>query len=203
MVVLDDPLSAVDATVGKRLWEDCVLETLKDRTRVMATHQLHVLPDVDYILCMKNGAIAEEGTFKDLMAKEGGEFSALMAQYGGLEDEDNEPEIQMQSQGRALLEITNTFLSTIGTYGCDEAGSSQEKKSLADTKMALDYIETGGKEELTVAAKQAQKKLMSEEERESGAVKGNVYKGYLQASGRLLWVAVFGFFLLQQFANVM
>ncbi|GJJ75953.1 hypothetical protein EMPS_08311 [Entomortierella parvispora] len=203
MVILDDPLSAVDAHVGKRLWEDCVLKTLKDRTRVMATHQLHVLPDVDYILCMKNGSIAEEGTFKDLMANEDGEFSALMTQYGGLEDDNNVLEEQMQNEGRTLLERTNTLLATKSTDSNDENGSGQERISLADTKIALDDTETGGKEELTDAAKQAQKKLMSEEERESGAVKGNVYKGYLKASGRLLWVAVFGFFLLQQFANVM
>ena len=50
---------------------------------------------------------------------------------------------------------------------------------------------------------EVQKKLMSDEERESGAVKGSIYKGYLGASGRWLWVAVFGFFLLHQFANVM
>ncbi|KAF9421311.1 hypothetical protein BGZ94_008872 [Podila epigama] len=44
---------------------------------------------------------------------------------------------------------------------------------------------------------------MTDEERESGAVKDNVYMGYLEASGRTLWFAVFSFFLLQQFANVM
>ncbi|KAG0195603.1 hypothetical protein BGX31_006025, partial [Mortierella sp. GBA43] len=81
-VILDDPLSAVDAHVGKRLWQDCLLTELKGRTRVIATHQLHVLPDTDYIICMKDGKISEEGTFKDLMAKDG-DFCALMAQYGG------------------------------------------------------------------------------------------------------------------------
>ncbi|KAF9404130.1 hypothetical protein BGZ94_004348 [Podila epigama] len=44
---------------------------------------------------------------------------------------------------------------------------------------------------------------MTDEERESGAVKGNVYMGYLKASGRTLWFAVFAFFMLQQIANVM
>ncbi|KAF9194091.1 hypothetical protein BGZ51_001070 [Haplosporangium sp. Z 767] len=48
IVIMDDPLSAVDAHVGKRLWEDCVLQELASKTRIIATHQLHVLPDVDY-----------------------------------------------------------------------------------------------------------------------------------------------------------
>lgn len=41
-VLLDDPLSAVDAHVSKYLFETCVCGALADKTRVLVTHQLQV-----------------------------------------------------------------------------------------------------------------------------------------------------------------
>ncbi|RKO88609.1 hypothetical protein BDK51DRAFT_39640, partial [Blyttiomyces helicus] len=47
IVLLDDPLAALDAHVGKRVFDDCIKTALKDRTVVLITHQLHLLNDVD------------------------------------------------------------------------------------------------------------------------------------------------------------
>ena len=61
---MDDPLSAVDAAVGKALLEHCILSgPLADKTRVLVTHALSVLPHTDYIYVMDNGIIAEQGTY--------------------------------------------------------------------------------------------------------------------------------------------
>jgi ABC-type transport system involved in cytochrome bd biosynthesis fused ATPase/permease subunit len=64
VVLLDDPLSAVDAYVGKRIVEDCFLSgPLATRTRVLVTHMLHVLDKTDYIYVMDNGRIIEQGSY--------------------------------------------------------------------------------------------------------------------------------------------
>ncbi|KAF9090660.1 hypothetical protein BGX29_011350 [Mortierella sp. GBA35] len=194
-VIMDDPLSAVDAHVGKRLWEDCVLTELKGRTRIIATHQLHVLPDVDYVICLKNGRIAEEGPYKDLIAQEG-EFCALMAQYGGVQTEEDEevnfddiqPDMAETHDGTEFApqgEVTSTGAQKGKAEIYEKEADAAERKSLAENK------------------EEGAQKLMSEEERESGAVKGNVYGGYLKASGMHLWAITFGLFALQQLANVM
>lgn len=47
--LLDDPLSAVDAHVGRHLFESCVVGYLKNTTRVLVTHQLQFLRDVDQV----------------------------------------------------------------------------------------------------------------------------------------------------------
>lgn len=53
IVLLDDPLSAVDAHVGEHIFTKLVLGYLADRTRVLATNNLSlVLPHADYIVCM-------------------------------------------------------------------------------------------------------------------------------------------------------
>ncbi|KAG0056681.1 hypothetical protein BGZ83_003924 [Gryganskiella cystojenkinii] len=191
LVVMDDPLSAVDAHVGKRLWEDCILRELSGRTRIIATHQLHVLPDVDYVICMKSGKIAEEGTFKDLMAKNG-DFCALMAQYGGVQAEKEEIDITFdeirpeEKPSASKTKLTN-----------DEKVTEAEKNEVFSEE-----VEGEHRNSVEMAETKPQK-LMTEEERESGAVKGNVYAGYLRASGWHLWFLTFGLFFLQQVANVM
>lgn len=64
VILLDDPLSAVDAYVGKAILDQCLLNgPLADRTRILVTHALHVLDKTDYIYVMDNGAIVEQGTY--------------------------------------------------------------------------------------------------------------------------------------------
>ena len=65
IVIMDDPLSAVDAHVGKAIVEDCFLSgPLSVKTRILVTHALHVLARTDYIYFVENGSIAEHGSFQ-------------------------------------------------------------------------------------------------------------------------------------------
>lgn len=64
VILLDDPLSAVDSYVGKSILENCLLSgPLASRTRILVTHALHVLDRTDYIYVVDNGAIIEKGAF--------------------------------------------------------------------------------------------------------------------------------------------
>jgi ABC-type multidrug transport system ATPase subunit len=89
IIILDDPLSALDAHVGRAVFQNVISGALKDKTRVLVTHALHFLPLVDHILVMENGAIAEEGTYTELV-KAGGSFSQLIKQFGSQEDTEEE-----------------------------------------------------------------------------------------------------------------
>ena len=40
--LLDDPLSAVDAHVGRHIFDQCICGLLQDTTRVLVSHQLQV-----------------------------------------------------------------------------------------------------------------------------------------------------------------
>lgn len=65
IVLLDDPISAVDAYVGRAILDECLLTgPLANRTRILVTHALHVLHKTDYIYVMDNGVITEEGTYQ-------------------------------------------------------------------------------------------------------------------------------------------
>ncbi|XP_057334744.1 ATP-binding cassette sub-family C member 4-like [Microplitis mediator] len=66
LYLLDDPLSAVDARVARRLFKDCILEYLKGKTRILVTHQLNYLKQADTIAVLERGSIKGQGTFDTL-----------------------------------------------------------------------------------------------------------------------------------------
>ena len=51
--LLDDPLSAVDTHVGRHLFDRAINEFLRDKIRILVTHQLQYLQEVDQILVLK------------------------------------------------------------------------------------------------------------------------------------------------------
>ncbi|XP_074596227.1 multidrug resistance-associated protein 1-like [Brevipalpus obovatus] len=89
---LDDPLSAVDAHVAKHLFDNVLSSQtgiLRDKTRILVTNRLDLLPFVDNIIVLDNGEISEMGTYDDLKSS-GTEFSKLMEQFNTVEEEISE-----------------------------------------------------------------------------------------------------------------
>ncbi|KAJ8076751.1 hypothetical protein PM082_001174 [Marasmius tenuissimus] len=129
IVLLDDPLSAVDSYVGKEILERCILNgPFANRTRVLVTHALHVLDKTDYIYVIDDGVIQEEGSYQHLR-ENGPIFSRLINEYGQRsgptvqkakievkdttskpEENDKLAEVLMQAEER------NTGAVTWGTY---------------------------------------------------------------------------------------
>ncbi|KAF8183977.1 ABC protein [Pholiota molesta] len=84
IVIMDDPLSAVDAHVGKSLFHDAIVGSLRNqgKTVIFVTHALHFLSYCDYIYTLRDGRIAEQGTFQHLI-EANGEFARLDKEFGG------------------------------------------------------------------------------------------------------------------------
>ncbi|PWU90062.1 putative multidrug resistance-associated protein [Trypanosoma cruzi] len=67
LYLLDDPLSALDAHVGERIVADVLLGQLACKTRILATHQLHVLSRADYVVVVGDGAVRFAGRHEEFM----------------------------------------------------------------------------------------------------------------------------------------
>ncbi|ORZ34042.1 hypothetical protein BCR44DRAFT_1436994 [Catenaria anguillulae PL171] len=74
LVIMDDPLSAVDAHVDRHMFNSVFHPKsglLRRKTVLLVTHAIHHLSDVDRILLLDNGRIAEQGSYAQLMTLSG------------------------------------------------------------------------------------------------------------------------------------
>ncbi|KAF9969099.1 Canalicular multispecific organic anion transporter 2, partial [Actinomortierella ambigua] len=80
--LLDDPLSAVDAHVAQHLWDHLIGPDglLQDKTRLLVTHGIHHLDQMDNIVLLKDGEISEMGKYYDLLDAQKG-FYELIRDY--------------------------------------------------------------------------------------------------------------------------
>ncbi|XP_054915033.1 multidrug resistance-associated protein 4 isoform X1 [Poeciliopsis prolifica] len=85
--LLDDPLSAVDAEVGRHLFEECICGLLKNKPCILVTHQLQYLKAADQILVLKEGHMVAKGTYTELQ-RSGLDFTSLL----GNEEEEEQPQ---------------------------------------------------------------------------------------------------------------
>jgi len=74
---MDDPLSAVDAEVGRHLFEKCIRGILKDKVCILVTHQLQFLKNADQIMLLNRGKVDAQGTYTELL-KTGINFAQLL-----------------------------------------------------------------------------------------------------------------------------
>ncbi|KAF0367633.1 ABC transporter [Gigaspora margarita] len=139
IVLLDDPLSAVDAHVGKYLFTHCIQGALANKTRILVTHHLHYLQHVDYIICMEEGEIAEQGTYEELM-KDGKAFSKLIAEYGETESESDDDE--MKKDEEIILDEKENKKDVVLSKGL--MSTEEQYRGAVNNEIYLAYIRNAG-----------------------------------------------------------
>ncbi|NWW33878.1 MRP2 protein, partial [Panurus biarmicus] len=183
--ILDDPLSAVDAHVGKYLFEHVLgpKGLLQKKTRILVTHSISFLPQVDNIVVLAAGAVSEHGSYSTLLANKGA-FSQFLNLYGNQEedvseenpaagdeeeaDEDVDPCMEERSD-----DVVTMILKREASIHRRELSRSLSKKSTGSQKKA--------QEESPKKLKGQQ--LIEKEAVETGRVKFSMYLRYLRAVG--------------------
>lgn len=156
IVLMDDPLSAVDAHVGRHIFDEAISGLLKGKCRILATHQLHVLSQCDRILWMKeSGQIGALGTFDELM-KSNSDFAQMLSMTA------NEAKKKVPSENSTIIEDEG-----------DESDRIEIEK----------LVKERSKTAQPAAAKTG---LMTEESKAEKAISWKVYYAYLKASGSVL-----------------
>lgn len=80
VLLLDDPLSALDSTVGQAVFDECLLQELAGRTRILTTHRLEYVDRSDLVVVLGDGRIAEIGKPHELKRR-GGIYTKLWHAY--------------------------------------------------------------------------------------------------------------------------
>ena len=79
-LVLDDPLSAVDAHVSASLFRSLSQE-LRGATRLLVTHNLAVVERCDYVLVLGGGRVLQHGTPQQCLQEECGALRGMLESY--------------------------------------------------------------------------------------------------------------------------
>uniref|UniRef100_A0A8C5L1D2 ATP-binding cassette, sub-family member 2 n=1 Tax=Jaculus jaculus TaxID=51337 RepID=A0A8C5L1D2_JACJA len=198
--ILDDPLSAVDAHVGKHIFNKVFGPSgmLNGKTRILVTHSIHFLPQVDEIVVLGNGTILEKGSYHDLLAKKGvfAKNMKTFLNHSGPEGEatvndDSEeeddcglvPTMEELPEDAASLNMRREN-SLRRTMSRSSRSSGKHLKSLKNSLKIQDVKALKEKEDLVVKGQ----KLIKKEFVETGKVKLSIYLKYLQAVG---WCSIF------------
>uniref|UniRef100_A0A1A7YK11 ATP-binding cassette, sub-family C (CFTR/MRP), member 2 n=2 Tax=Iconisemion striatum TaxID=60296 RepID=A0A1A7YK11_9TELE len=197
--LLDDPLSAVDAHVGKHIFDKVIGPNgiLKDKTRILVTHGISFLPYVDEVVVLVGGRVSEFGSYKSLRASKGA-FSEFLDTYGkehnnqsteedgcqNTEDlqlmpdgEDTQPDVPPEDAVSFTLKRENSIRRS-------QRGSSVRLRKNSSLKVTENAGET----------KKGQR-LIEKEAMETGHVKFSMYLQYLRAMGwgYSVWVLIIYF----------
>ncbi|XP_069746450.1 ATP-binding cassette sub-family C member 4 isoform X3 [Narcine bancroftii] len=159
--LLDDPLSAVDAEVGKHLFEQCITGILKNKPCILVTHQLQYLDAASQIVILKEGRMVEKGKLHQLI-KSGVDFASLLKSH----DDDD------QTDSRSPTKITKE--RTLSQTSVLSLGSSTQSHQEGS-------IELPGESVLSA---------VPEENRSEGSISFNVYKKYFLAGANLFVIFI-------------
>ncbi|XP_056627063.1 ATP-binding cassette sub-family C member 3 isoform X1 [Triplophysa dalaica] len=198
--LLDDPLSAVDAHVAKHIFDHVIGPegVLQGKTRILVTHGITFLPQVDNILVMVEGRMTEMGSYQELL-KQNGAFAEFLRNYS-LEDiiEDDEvtlsvvdeeedfPEdalsnhIDMVDNEPAENEARRQFMRQMSIMSNDP--ENPKNKSIRLRRCSVKKLAEPQAEKI----EQKGEKLIQTETAETGKVKFKVYWEYAKAVGPLL-----------------
>ena len=135
IVLLDDPLSAVDAHVAKHLFEKLLGPhgLLRNKTRILVTHNLGFLHKMDSILVMEEGFIRTQGSLEELNKKGNSSFQEFSSYIGkeGLSEVQEEDEEQEEEEEKEECSVDKT--------------EKEEEVKKADGKMMTTEVKTEGR----------------------------------------------------------
>ncbi|GAA6062217.1 hypothetical protein JCM10212_006452 [Sporobolomyces blumeae] len=202
--LLDDPLSAVDAHVGRHLFDRVIGPDglLKDRARILCTNQIPFCEQADELLFLRRGVILERGTYANAIQGDT-ELSRLLMEFGKKTDDED-------TDSDTAAEETNGSGSGEETLADrDEDESKLEAEDLA-IKLKMQQNSAWQKQaQLIPVEEQKRETLLTlkrstrpKEKREQGSVKWSVYTEYIAANGYLGVFLYMFTILLQQALNI-
>ncbi|KAK3076349.1 hypothetical protein LTS18_013256, partial [Coniosporium uncinatum] len=188
ILCFDDIFSAVDAHVGKQIFEEALTgELSKGRTRILVTHHVGLcLLKTKYQVKVGDGKVDFAGSVAEL--QETGQLEELLKEDEEAIEETDDVETTdnagMNGNGRKFSSATARRMSKASRRFSVVSGKSalmDESQPIADSKRAQP------------------KAFVEEEKRDVGWVKFRIYSKYLRASGGLIfWVFILFVFVAYQ-----
>ncbi|MDR0267073.1 thiol reductant ABC exporter subunit CydD [Paenibacillus sp.] len=84
VMLLDEPTAHLDIETEYEL-KQTMLPLFENKLVFLATHRLHWMPDMDLIIVLDHGRVAETGTHEELIARKGAYYELIRSQLEGVE----------------------------------------------------------------------------------------------------------------------
>jgi ABC-type multidrug transport system fused ATPase/permease subunit len=180
ILVLDDIFSAVDAHVGKHIFEKALTgDICKDRTRILVTHHVALcLPETKYEVRLSESGVEYAGTLDEI--ERSGLLDAILEDEETIVDEDavettlDEISRRMSTASRKLSKSSSATKDHL-----QQRGTGQRRRSAASSVHSTAWKDDQPKRPATDVVK----KFVEDEKVESGKVRWTVYQQYLKACG--------------------
>uniref|UniRef100_A0A7M4EQJ9 ABC-type glutathione-S-conjugate transporter n=1 Tax=Crocodylus porosus TaxID=8502 RepID=A0A7M4EQJ9_CROPO len=181
--LLDDPLSAVDAQVGQHIFEQVIGPNglLKEKTRILVTHTISILPYVDNIVVLVDGEISEMGCYQELLQKNG-VFADFLYSYSSAQEEE-----AYDLPGNPHI----VGYSVVFLYSDRSLKASTERSSYRAIRQ----------DRAPTAASKDVGRLIEGEKTQHGRVNTSIYLDYLKAMGSPVCLYIILLFTCQQTAS--
>ncbi|GAA5978963.1 hypothetical protein JCM5350_004190 [Sporobolomyces pararoseus] len=199
--LLDDPLSAVDAHVGRHLFDRVIGPNglLKDRARILCTNQIPFCEQADELIFLRRGVVLERGTYASAIQGDS-ELSRLLVEFGKKgdeEDEDSGEETNGSGSGEETLAEVEQDESKLEAEDLAIKLKMQQSSALMRQAQLIPV-----QEQKLETLKELKRSTRPKEKREQGSVSWAVYKEYVEANGYLGVFLYLFTILLQQGLNI-
>ncbi len=191
IALLDDVLSAVDAHVAAKLYQEVVRGLLQQCTVILVTHQVQYLQDADVVWVLHRGRMTHVGSYSEISAE-----SAVLDDFAQQRQRTNSEagaEAEMEAAAAAAAEAdARKRADADGSADIEaETGSGLGEEDAAAPEEAAG---ASGKASET-APKGAPRRLMREEVAVAGGIPVDVFRYYLGMFGgpgatRLYWPVI-------------
>ncbi|XP_063163042.1 ATP-binding cassette sub-family C member 2 isoform X2 [Candoia aspera] len=191
--LLDDPLSAVDSHVGRHIFEKVLGPEglLQNKTRILVTHSLSFLAQVDDIVVVEAGTVMERGSYSTLLANSGS-FAQLLNTYGNQQDNIHEEEATVSIGEELELDeypelVTEEVPADVVTMAQKNEASVHQKifnhSCSTSSNISVKKAHQGHLNEKKPMPEFKGQRLIDKEAMETGKVKLVMYLRYFHAVG--------------------
>ncbi|PWA02834.1 hypothetical protein BB558_001011 [Smittium angustum] len=184
-ILIDDCLSAVDSHTASHILEHCFTNPLfvSDRTIVISTHHIQLcLPSVSWVVLMRDGKVVVQGPPSE--ATKHPEFEGIVAAI--TTKKDKKRKIRPRTNKKYL---TEDEYNTQNSIESNNILIQSENETTSNNEIDVDIVD--------------ETNIDSEEKRETGRVKLDVWVTYYKASGGFVfWIIIMIFAVLFQLVSI-
>ncbi|KAI9208081.1 P-loop containing nucleoside triphosphate hydrolase protein, partial [Polychytrium aggregatum] len=144
IIFLDDPLSAVDARVGRHLFNECIRGVLKGKTIFLATHQLQFVSHCDRVILLERGRVAGFGSYREVCQAPDSVFAKVLQDFEAAAS--NIQQTAAQDQGASAADEVLVIEDEVPemNFQKKELAAEQSEQGTLSTQVYVDYFRTGG-----------------------------------------------------------